>query len=192
MHSSDRRTTPAHAHGARNLRRCRLILLTILALVAHALPPAAHASEVEKTIFGHVERVIISEEGFSLKARLDTGAQTSSLDAHNIVRFRRGDVRYVRFDVIDPDTGDFVTLERPLVRNVRIRQHTGPPMRRPVVKMWLCLGHKVRQVEVNLTPRSDFLYPFLIGRSAMRGSIVVDPELTFTAHPNCDPAEFSE
>jgi hypothetical protein len=156
------------------------------------LLPAAHASEVEKTIFGHVERVIISEQGFSLKARLDTGAQTSSLDAHNIVRFRRGDARFVRFDVMDPDTGDFVTLERPLVRNVRIRQHTAPPMRRPVVTMWLCLGHKVREVEVNLTPRSEFLYPFLIGRSAMRGSIIVDPELTFTARPECDPAEFPE
>jgi len=192
MHSSDRLTMPAHDYGARNLRRCRLILPTMLALVASALPPVTHASEVEKTIFGHVERVIISEKGFSLKARLDTGAQTSSLDAHSIVRFRRGDVRYVRFDVINPDTGDFVTLERPLVRNVRIRQHTAPPMRRPVVKMWLCLGHKVREVEVNLTPRSEFLYPLLIGRSAMRGSIIVDPELTFTARPECDPAEFPE
>lgn len=161
-------------------------------MVAYAPPPVAQAGEVGKTIFGHVERVIISEKGFSLKARLDTGAQTSSLDAHNIVRFRRGDVRYVRFDVMDPDTGDFVTLERPLVRNVRIRQHTAPPMRRPVVKMWLCLGHKVREVEVNLTPRSEFLYPLLIGRSAMRGSIVIDPELTFTARPQCDPTEFPE
>ena len=168
------------------------MLLILVAVVAHATPPVAQAGEVEKAIFGHVERVIISEKGFSLKARLDTGAQTSSLDAHNIVRLRRGDVRYVRFDVMDPDTGDFVTLERPLVRNVRIRQHTAPPMRRPVVKMWLCLGHKVREVEVNLTSRSDFLYPLLIGRSAMRGSIVVDPELTFTARPQCDPTEFPE
>jgi hypothetical protein len=164
----------------------------LVAVVAHATLPVAQAGEAEKTIFGHVERVIISEKGFSLKARLDTGAQTSSLDAHNIVRFRRGDTRFVRFDVMDPDTGDFVTLERPLVRNVRIRQHTAPPMRRPVVKMWLCLGPKVREVEVNLTPRSEFLYPLLIGRSAMRGSIVVDPELTFTARPQCDPTEFPE
>jgi hypothetical protein len=166
--------------------------MALLAVLALGLPPDAGAAERSKTIFGYVERVIISDKGFSLKARLDTGAQTSSLDAHNIRRFRRGDSRYVRFDVMDPETGEFVTLERPLVRNVRIRQHTGPAMRRPVVKMWLCLGHEVREVEVNLTPRPEFLYPLLIGRSAMRGAILVDPELTFTARPKCDPSEFSE
>jgi hypothetical protein len=165
-------------------------LVAVLALAA--APPRASADEGGKTIFGHVERVIISDKGFSVKARLDTGAQTSSLDAHNIQRFRRGEKRYVRFDVMDPDTGEFVTLERELVRNVLIRQHSGPSMRRPVVKLRLCIGHLVRDVEVNLTPRNEFLYPFLIGRSAMKGTIIVDPELTFTDRPTCDPAEFNE
>lgn len=160
--------------------------------MACALPPVSHAAERSKSISGYVERVIITDKGFSLKARLDTGAETSSLDAHNIRRFRRGDARYVRFEVRDPETDEFVTLERPLVRNVRIRQHEGPSMRRPVVKMQICLGHLLREVEVSLTSRSQFLYPMLIGRSAMRGAIVVDPELTFTNPPQCDPAEFAE
>jgi hypothetical protein len=174
------------------LRHLRVLLVFLFAVVACAVPSQGHAVEGSKTIFGHVERVIISDKGFSLKARLDTGAETTSLDAHNIRRFRRGDARYVRFDVVEPDSGEFVTLERPLVRNVRIRQHSGPPMRRPVVKMWLCIGPLVHEVEVNLTPRSEFLYPLLIGRSAMRGTIVVDPELTFTHRPQCDPKDFVE
>lgn len=145
-----------------------------------------------KTIFGFVERVTISDTGFSVKARLDTGAATSSLDAHNIHRFRRGERRYVRFDVVDPETEEFVTLERPLVRNVLIRQHSGPPMRRPVVKMTVCVGHVVRKVEISLTPRSEFLYPMLIGRSAMRGVIVVDPEVSLTTSPECEAEEFDE
>jgi hypothetical protein len=154
---------------------------------AEALPPDAG-----KQIFGFVERVIVSDTGFSVKARLDTGAATSSLDAHNIHRFRRGDQRYVRFDVIDPDTEEFVTLERPLARNVLIRQHSGPSMRRPVVKMTICIGHLIRKVEVSLTPRSEFLYPMLIGRSAMQGAIVVDPGVSFTVRPSCTAAEFDE
>jgi hypothetical protein len=168
------------------------LLALLLVVTALALPSPARAVEGTKTIFGHVERVIISDQGFSLKARLDTGAETTSLDAHNIRRIRRGDSRYVRFDVIDPESGEFVALERPLVRNVRIRQHGGTWMRRPVVKMWLCIGPLVHEVEVNLTPRSEFLYPLLIGRSAMRGTIVVDPELTFTQRPECDPEDFVE
>jgi hypothetical protein len=166
--------------------------LLAAALAAGLLPHAAFARERSKTIFGYVERVVISDQGFSLKAKLDSGAETTSLDARNIHRFRRRGERYVRFDVPDPETGQMVTLERPLARTVRIRQHSGPPIQRPVVYMWLCLGHLMQRVEVNLTPRSDFIYPLLIGRSAMRGSIIIDPELTFTSQPRCDPAEFIE
>jgi hypothetical protein len=167
-------------------------LLAVIATLVFTVPSAALANEKNKSIFGYVERVIITNKGFSVKARLDTGAATSSLDAVNIRRFRRGGTRYVRFDVLDPDSEEFVTLERELVRNVLIRQLGAPSERRPVVKMPLCVGHIMREVEVNLTSRTGFLYPMLIGRSAMRGVIIVDPELTFTRAPTCDPAEFGQ
>lgn len=172
--------------------RRSLLQIYLLLVIALAGVPEAEARDRSKTIFGYVERVVISAEGLSLKARLDTGAMTSSLDARNIVRFRRGDVRYVRFDVRDPETDEYITLERPLARNVRIRQHEGPPVRRPVVRMRLCLGHLVREVEVNLTSRRQLIYPLLIGRSAMRGTVIVDPDLTFTNKPKCDFAELAE
>lgn len=174
------------------MRPVRGWILCIVAAVACAAPRDATARDPGKTIFGYVERVIISNKGFDLKARLDTGAQTSSLDAHNIRRFRRGDRRYVRFDIKDPDSGEFVTLERPLVRIVRIRQHEGEWMRRPVVEMSICLGHLLQVVEVSLTPRTEFIYPLLIGRSAMRGAVIVDPDLTFTSRPTCDLEEIAE
>ena len=165
-----------------------------LVLVLAVLAPSSEAecATGEKRILGFVERAIISEHGFEVKARLDTGARTSSLDAHNIRRFSRGGERYVRFDVIDRDSGDAVTLERPLVRNVRIRQIGGPPERRPVVKMWICVADVMQEVEVNLTDRTDFLYPFLVGRTAMAGKIVVDPEVSLTTEPSCDMGAFSQ
>jgi hypothetical protein len=178
------------------MTRRRLMTILLLLGAASVVPTFARAGAVQpdgaKQILGFVERVIVSDTGFSVKARLDTGAATSSLDAHNIERFHRGDQRYVRFDIIDPDTEEFVTLERPLVRNVLIRQHAGPSMRRPVVKMTVCIGQVVRKVEVSLTPRSEFLYPMLIGRSAMQGAIVVDPAVSLTAVPHCGEAEFDE
>jgi hypothetical protein len=173
------------------MRSYAAVLLAVAA-VAALCPGDATARERSKTIFGYVERVIISDQGFTLKAKLDSGAETTSLDARNIQRFRRGGERYVRFEVPDPETGQMVTLERPLARTVRIRQHNGPPIQRPVVKMWLCIGHLMQRVEVNLTPRTDFIYPLLIGRSAMRGAIIIDPELTFTSRPRCDLSEFVE
>jgi hypothetical protein len=179
-------------HAGAKLTRENLRLWSLVLVIACLSLPAARANEQSRTIFGYVERVVITDKGFSLKARLDTGAETSSLDAHNIRRFRRGDSRYVRFDVRDPDTDEFVTLERPLVRIVRIRQHEGPSMQRPVVMMKICLGELLQEVEVSLTPRTEFLYPMLIGRSAMRGAIIVDPERTFTNSPQCDLSEIPE
>jgi hypothetical protein len=167
-----------------------LSLVLVLVLLAPTAESATAAGE--KRILGFVERVIISEHGFEVKARLDTGARTSSLDAHNIQRFRRGGERFVRFDVEDRDSGETVTLERPLVRNVRIRQIGGPPERRPVVKMWVCVADLMQKVEVNLTARTDFLYPFLVGRSAMEGRIIVDPESSLTTEPECDLGDFSK
>jgi hypothetical protein len=172
--------------------RSLLVIAAAAALPGLLLPGPSQARETSKTIFGYIERAVISAEGFSLKAKLDTGAETTSLDARNIKPFRREGERMVRFDVPDPETGQLVTLERPLARYVRIRQQDGPVERRPVVYMWLCLGHLAERVEVNLVDRNDFLYPLLIGRSAMRGSMIVDPEQTFTARPKCDPEELAE
>lgn len=172
------------------MKRIHPILPGILLAVLCAWPLDGQGRDPSKTIFGYVERVIISGQGLSVKAKLDSGAQTSSLDAHNIRRFRRGDSSYVRFDVRDPATGDFVTLERPLARMVRIKEHDRPSARRPVVNMWICLGHLAREVEISLTDRSGFLYPLLIGRSAMRGTVIVDPDLSFTNKPMCDSSRF--
>jgi hypothetical protein len=174
------------------MRRITAAVAVAAALAAVLGPVEGSARETSKTIFGYVERVVVSAEGFSLKAKLDTGAETSSLDARNIKRIRRGGERLVRFDVPDPETGQLVTLERPLARIVRIRQNDGPYERRPVVHMWLCIGHLAERVEVNLVDRGEFAYPLLIGRSVMRGAIIVDPELTFTTRPRCDPTELSE
>lgn len=169
----------------------RLPALVAAAALAFLAAPA-DARERSKTIFGYVERVVVSEQGLSLKAKLDTGAETSSLDARNIKRFRRNGERMVRFDVPDPETGQLVTLERPLARVVRIRQNDGPYQARPVVRMWLCIGHVLQRVDVNLVDRADFIYPLLIGRSAMRGAIIVDPEMTYTARPRCDLEDLRE
>jgi len=178
--------------GEARLNVPRLPLLVLLVAVSWLTAGHALADNRGKVIMGFVERIEISDTGFSVKARMDTGALTSSLDSHNIRRFRRGDQRYVRFDVIDPDSGKLITLERRLLRNVRIRQHEGEPMRRPVVEMTVCIGDMLRTIEVNLTSRSGFLYPMLIGRSAMAGAIVIDPELTFTQRPSCDPSGYPE
>lgn len=151
-----------------------------------ALSATANADIEQLEIFGWVERVKLLDGDVSLKAKLDTGAANSSLDATDIRRFRRGGERFVEFTVTDPDSGVELRLEKPLVRNVRIIRHDGNHQRRPVVKLPVCLGDRIRQVEVNLIDRSNFIYPMLIGRSALEGFALVDSGQTFQHRPNCE------
>jgi len=136
-------------------------------------------------IFGWVERVELMDGDLSVKAKLDTGAATSSLDATNIERFRRDGQRWVRFTVTDPETDDQIELEKPLSRNVRIVRHSGEHQRRPVVKIPLCFGPFAREVEFSLIDRSNFIYPALLGRSALEGHALIDSGETFINYPDC-------
>ncbi|NNF16813.1 MAG: ATP-dependent zinc protease, partial [Gammaproteobacteria bacterium] len=137
-------------------------------------------------VFGWLEEVMLDpDRRWKLVAKLDTGADTSSLDARDIRRVRVGNKRYVRFTVTDPETGEPVSLRRPYVRTVRIRQHDGDHERRRVVLMAVCLGEKERTIEVTLTNRAHFDYSMLLGRSALSGIAVVDPQLARTTAPTC-------
>jgi hypothetical protein len=152
-----------------------------------SLPAAADGPlDEEFEIFGWVEWVKLLDGELRLKAKLDTGAANSSLDATNIERFRKDGQRWVRFTVSDPDSDNQLELEKPLVRNVRIIRHDGNHQRRPVIKMDICVGDRIREVEVNLIDRSNFIYPMLLGRSALEGFALIDSGQTFQNRPRCE------
>ncbi len=157
-------------------------------LVSEAVPNSPTAMQGSSTpqIFGWLEHVILSPElQWKLDAKLDTGADTSSLDAHKIRRVRYKGKSYVRFSIRNPESGEMVSLRRPYVRSVRIRRHNGNHQRRRVVLMTVCLGHSLRTIEVTLTDRKLFDYPMLLGRSALAGLAAVDAMDTYTMEPDC-------
>lgn len=159
--------------------------MPILVLVVAILAPAQANAEV-KLLLGWIETVMLDPRlGLELDAKLDTGADTSSLDAHNIRRVRVGEKRYVRFSVRHPETGEWVELRKPYLRRARIKRHNGEYQRRYVVRMLVCVGDRTRSIEVNLIDREQFEYPMLLGRSALAGWSVVDPDLEHMTAPSC-------
>jgi hypothetical protein len=141
----------------------------------------------ERAIFGWIEQIVIGDEGLHLEAKLDTGADTSSIDAHRIRRLRRksSGERLVEFMVIDPESGDEFWFKEPLVRKARIKQHSGSVQERPVVELDICIGSLTRRVQFTLVSREYFEYPVLLGREAMEGVIIVDPSIEDTTEPEC-------
>lgn len=121
------------------------------------------------------------------KAKLDTGAKTSSINAEIIKTFKRDKKQFVLFRV-DLDKKHKVTLEREIVRWTKIKNKLDPdkPIKRPVVNMSFCIGSQLLKGETNLTDRDHFNYPILIGRNMLSSHVIVDASRTFTAKPTCD------
>lgn len=146
---------------------------------------AASATADKRNVVGLVEEVKITPGGMSLEAKLDTGADHSSLHAENISRFKRGGERWVRFDVVNAE-GDRITLERELARVARIKRPDDRPQKRPAVMLGVCLGNVYKEIEVNLVDRSRFRTKMLIGRSFMKDKLLVDPSKKNTVKPECE------
>jgi hypothetical protein len=138
----------------------------------------------QKIVAGVIEPIAIGASGTVVDAKLDTGADTCSLDARNIQTFDRDGRKWVRFDVASRD-GASETLEAPVVRTVRIKGDDRSRPRRPIVRLSICLGNVQREVEVNLANRRGYSYSALVGRNFLSGYIVVDSERERTTRPDC-------
>ncbi len=158
-----------------------LAVFCLTAYPAHTL-----AAKQEMEILGWVENVQLPTVGIELKAKLDTGAETSSLDARIIKKFRKDGRRWVRFSVTDRENGEEFVIVRERVRTIGVVQHEGTRQTRPVVEMSVCIAGRKLQTEVSLIDRSEFIYPLLLGRSALESFALVDPGNTFLSKPDCD------
>ena len=168
------------------VRSRRLPPLFSLAFVCLCLIPATLPAQGIKKIMGVAEHALISPEQIRMRAKLDSGAKTTSLHAPQITHFMRTGKQMVRFTV-KGEKGGPVKFEKEVVRTAKIKRHTGSQMERPVILFGICLGRVYRKVEVNLVDRGRFQFPLLIGRNFMAGHIIIDPELTYTAKPDCNP-----
>lgn len=175
------------------------LIRTLAAVVLLIGPPfaAAAAEESSETpplpkgqrhVVGFTETVRLFPMDITLRAKIDTGARTSSLHAQDIVIFPRNGKMWVRFHVTNRDNRTEM-FERPVVRRVRIKDLGGPSITRPVVLMGICLGKVYRVTEVNLSDRTGFNFQLLVGRRFMRQLVVVDPARQFTTKPTCKVAD---
>lgn len=138
-----------------------------------------------KIIVGEREKILLAATGIVYNARIDSGAETSSLDARNIKRFERDGKNWVRFDVPTPTEKDekqtFVTLEHEIIRNVKIIQaNTEESERRPVVELQFAIGDYQKKAEFTLADREHLTFTVLIGRNILRDVALIDVGKEFT------------
>jgi hypothetical protein len=176
--------------GPALLKGFLLVLLAVLPSTARgdcnqteAVRPGQEASfsapnEYKKIMLGEVEDIVLLPWSVTLPARIDTGATLSALDArdlsvrNNLADFRLGK-RY-----------GGLKLQLPVVGWREVRTALGSE-KRPVVEIGICLGPKLIRTLATLSDRSQMTYPFLVGRSALNGSFMVDPSRSRAVEPAC-------
>ena len=127
-----------------------------------------------RIIVGGLEKVRLVDTDIVMDARVDSGANTSSLDARDMVVFERDGDKWVRFN-LRPMGPEPITLERPIKKYVRVSQTNSPePDRRPVIDLQLQVGAKGDIIEFNLTNRAEMTYPVLLGRRFLMDRAVID------------------
>jgi len=104
---------------------------------------AATANASERQSVGWIERAAIFPGGFVLPAKMDTGADNSSLSVTDFTLDHRDGQEWVRFSVIDGD-GKPHAFERKLVRIARIKRSDATAQERPVVMLGICVGKYFR------------------------------------------------
>ncbi len=152
----------------------KTIKVPVPAAAAPVDPTIAHG----KSILGEQEWVWLNAIQSHFKARIDTGATTSSLDAQNLQIFERNGKDWARFNLvhdIDPNNPLIDTIETPVTRWVKIRQaSTDGTERRAVVELMVGLGKIHENTEFTLADRSQMTYPVLLGRNFFRDIALVD------------------
>ena len=116
-----------------------------------------------------------------MKAKVDTGARTSSLHAFDLTVVGEGDSAEVEFEIHPHQRSarDGVAVRCPVAGFRRVRSSTGHAELRPVIRTPLLLGTHRYEVDITLTSRDSMGFRMLLGRSALRRRFVVDAGRSF-------------
>lgn len=145
-------------------------------------PVEAVVSANDKLVVGFLEQVYIDPPGQLTVARIDTGAESSSIHAEDIVEFERDGEDWVRFTL----TLEGVTseIERQVERYVRVYQQADPDgTRRAVVRLRVRMGNFDDSFEFTLADRSHLNNELLLGRNFLTDVALVDVGREFVQPP---------
>ena len=136
------------------------------------------APKPEKVVVGWREWIALPGLGISaIKAKIDTGARSSSLHAFDVESFERDGAPWVRFVVhpLQRDSNTTLHAEAPVLEFRHIRSSSGHITHRPVILAEIELDNRRWPIELTLASRDEMGFRMLLGREAVRRKFVVDP-----------------
>lgn len=113
----------------------------------------------------------------AIKARVDSGAKTSSIHASNIQTYNRQGQLWISFEVhpLQNNRRTKIRCEKPVLDLRPVKSSSGVSESRYVISSSLQLGDDVWDIELTLANRDSMGYRMLLGREAMTGRLIIDP-----------------
>ena len=116
----------------------------------------------------------------AIKARIDSGAKTSSIQAVNIKRVLRNGTPWAEFEVnpVQDNRSLTVKCSAKIVDTRVIKSSTGQSQKRYVIETPVRIGPNTYTIELTLASRDQMEFRMLLGRQAMQ-DFIIDPNNSF-------------
>jgi len=112
----------------------------------------------------------------AIKARVDSGAKTSSIQATNLKVYNKGNQEWVKFEVnpLQENRSIGITCEARLVDRRMVKSSSGISEKRLVVKAAVTMGDATFDIELTLANRDTMEFRMLLGREAISERYLVN------------------
>lgn len=113
-----------------------------------------------------------------IKAKIDTGARTSSIHASNIEVVKKRGKRYVRFTVYPLYNNRKISVNclTEIIQEKKVTDSGGKSEMRFFIKTDLVIGEKKWEIDITLSNRERMRFKMLLGREALAGKVIIDPK----------------
>lgn len=135
-----------------------------------------------KILVGWREWVALPELGIDrIKTKVDTGARTSALHAFELDPYHAPSGRRVRFWIhpLQDDLSKVVECDAAVVDERMVTDSGGHREKRLVIETQLRIANLAWPIEMTLTNRDTMKFRMLLGRTAMRRRILVNPSVSY-------------
>lgn len=113
----------------------------------------------------------------AIRARIDSGAKTSSIQATDIEIFHKNEDPWVRFTVfpIQRSTKHKVICKAKILDKRSIKSSFGKAEDRLIIKTPITIGDETFEIELSLANRNTMKFRMLLGREAISGRFLINP-----------------
>ena len=143
-------------------------LLIILLFVFTTLNANENLCQAKRLIGATTEVTLLDLNLGDIKAKVDTGAYTSSIDCSEItVNSFKNIVTFIPLN-------ETKRVNMPISRISSVKSSNGAVERRPFIMLNIKINGCLYKTEFSLTSRSGMKYPILIGRQLLKNNFLVD------------------